>query len=532
MKISKVSNIAAALIVAGLSSVVAAVPAIPTDDLWLQFPDEHLTEMSAYETQLPDTAWNFIPRRERELLISYLENPDSVSIARANALLHIQKSNLYTADPGLSGEALVDSLDHSIYALYFLSRSRSLGAEDIWIREARDRIQHQLDTWLPSSSVIDTEEGRDAHGSFFEAFNYKESDRYKSERLLTLDVLAKPDNITSNLYLAAINQWIGGESDYHDPGTLYAFLKASYFAKRTTLMAQQHEANWEANPQSTSLYRLAPAVGGFSVPTRRWIAKFHGDMDAVASLDREVGEWFAMYPQFYLFPASIFAFNEPENFERGYQYFLDGQAACFENNNIFCEDHPRATYNIISFATLGFDYMIKAGDLDSAMGYLTYKYVPFFNYEKWNMGHDMWRHREDNASDIYALYNDGDVDNDPVNGFLKRHKWGPETSTCQLCHQVQGASWTDAEKAEVKSLPHDQLYVEHWPDFQVDWQGRMQAPLVSCTENADWSGEQTYKKDSEVVLENLLYRAKWWTQEKPQAEPEQWDEWSLIGRCE
>ncbi|MFV8781305.1 hypothetical protein ACNKU7_02675 [Microbulbifer sp. SA54] len=531
MIIRKLKCALAALVFVGAYPALASVPGMPLSEVTDFIDSDDQRELSAYETQLPDTAWNFIPEGERRLLIRYLENPGSARFARLNALLHIEKSNIFDSNDALGSVEKADLLDHSIYALYFVSRSWLLGAEDTWLKEAQIRLRHRLESWLPAVDQVDTSEGRQSHDDFFLAFNYKENDRYKAERSLMLDVLENPENITSNLYLAAVNQWIGGESDYNDPGTLYAFLKASYFAKRTTEMAQKHQSNWESDPQNTSLYRLAPAVGGFSVPTRRWIAKFHGDVEAVASLDREVGEWFSMYPQFYLFPASIFSFNEPENFDRGYQYFLDGQTACFENNNIFCEDHPRATYNIISFATLGFDYMAKAGDLDGALNYLSYKYVPFFNYESWNIGHDMWRHREQNASDIYALYHNGSSQDDPVNGFLKRHKWGPESSTCQLCHQVQGASWSDEEKAEVKSLPHDQLYVKHWPDFQVDWEGSVGAGLVDCDGYVEWSGGRVSRQDANVVHHRQLYRANWWTGSEPQVRPGKWDDWSLVGRC-
>lgn len=424
--------------------------------------------LSANETYLPNKAKPKLSKKERWLLVAYMENPSDPHLAKVMAAYHVLKSGALKFSHG-SPDKNVNQIKHAIYAKYFISRAGVLGESASWLARADLRLEKLLSELLPVDRPLDLTEGNASHQVFLEAFNYTEENRYKAEQHLLKDLLKNPTNLTTNLYASSVNLWNAGEANYADPAVLYSFLKASYFAKRVTGLSQRVEREWEADPENKQLYRLAPAVGGFSLPSRRWLAKFHGDHEAVKLLDKEVDAWLQKYPQFYLFPASVYAFTEPENFMTGFSALLAGMDACGQNNVVFCQDLPRATYNNMSFFILAFDYFVKLGDLDSARNFLSLRYVPVFRYDTWYLGFKAWELRENNIEELAALYQNDDPADDPINGFLKRHKWGPESSTCQLCHQVQGAYWTEEEKNTIHALDEELQYVKDWPVPEVDW---------------------------------------------------------------
>lgn len=422
--------------------------------------------LADYETNLPNAAKPPISKAEARLLIKYMENPADSHAARIMAayhLLHIPLAN------GQGDTANINRIKHAVYAQYFLLRAKRLGAGERWIDSGIRATEKVLAVMLPTNRPLDLSEGNAAHKVFLEAFNYTESNRYTAEDRLFKDLLRNPTNLLTNQYTAAVNLWNAGEAGYDDPAILYSYLKASYFGGRTTELAKRAEQEWVADPANHGLFRLAPAVGGFSLPARRWLAKFHGDLAAVALVNAELQQWFEKYPSFYMFPIGVVGFTEPENFFNGFLALLTAIDKCTNNPDVFCEDHPRAPYNVISFFMYSFDYFLKVGDMGSAAAMLTMKNVPFFRYDTWYLGHDAWKHREDNMAQISALYHNGDPADDPVNGFLKRHKWGPESSTCQLCHQVQGATFTEEEMENVRSLPESERYIQNWPVSQVSW---------------------------------------------------------------
>jgi hypothetical protein len=420
-----------------------------------------------YETYLPNEARQHIPKIESKLLVKYLENPSDSRAALTMAAYHLIRIPLAGHGSGKN----IDRIKHAIYAQYFLLRAEKLGERKSWIDKAILSTERLLAAMLPTERPLDLTEGNDAHDYFLEAFNYNEENRYKAEDRLLKDLLRNPTNLLTNLYVSAVNLWNAGEAGYDDPAIIYSFMKASYFGKRATELARRAEHEWVDDPDNHELFRLAPTVGGFSIPSRRWLAKFHGDNEAVGLLDIEVGQWREKYPSFYLFPAGVYAFTEPENVFNGFLALLGGIDFCVNTPNIFCQDHPRATYNNISFFMYSFDYFMRIGDAGSAVSMLDFKYVPDFRYDTWTLGHDAWQHRENNIDTIAALYQNDDPADDPINAFLKRHKWGPESSTCQLCHQVQGATWSDEEKETVNSLDEASLYVEDWPVSRVSWDG-------------------------------------------------------------
>lgn len=422
---------------------------------------------AGYETYLPNAARPPISKAESRLLIKYMENPSDSRAARIMAVYHLLHLPLAMGQGHVA--ANIDRIERAIYAQYFLLRAKHLGANDRWIGGAIRYTERLLAEMLPTDRPLDLFEGNEAHKVFLEAFNYREQNRYKAEDRLFRDLLENPTNLLTNHYVAAVNLWNAGEAGYDDPAILYSYLKASYFGGRITELAKRAEQEWVGDPANHKLYRLAPTVGGFSLPSRRWLAKFHGDQAALALVNDELHQWFAKYPTFYMFPIGVVGFTEPENVFDGFLTLLTAVDVCTNTPNVFCNDSPRVTYNNLAFFAYAFDYFLKVGDVGTASSLLSVGRAPQFRYDTWYLGHDAWKRREDNVDRLAALYQNGDLSDDPINIFLKRHKWGPESSTCQLCHQVQGATWSEEEKNHVESMPEEALYVRDWPVSRVGW---------------------------------------------------------------
>jgi hypothetical protein len=425
----------------------------------VQFPDE---------TYLPNAAKPPISKLESRLLIKYMENPSDSEAAQVMAAYHLLRLPLVSVKK--HGEVVsIEHIQRAIYAQYFLLRAKRLGAGERWIDVAIRGTERLLSAALPVNRALDFNEGNKAHDAFLEAFNYTEANRYKAEDALLKDLLRKPTNLLTNLYVSAVSLWNAGEAGYDDPVILYSYLKASYFGGRITELSKRAESEWSASPSTRELFRLAPAVGGFSLPSRRWLAKFHGDSAAVNAVNDELRYWLPKYPGFYMFPLGVAGFTEPENYFEGFLAMMSALEQCNARPNVFCEDNARVPYNRISFFMYAVDYFLKVGDLGMASMFQSFKYAPDFRYDTWYLGHDAWRNREDNFSQIAALYSNGDPADDPTSAFLKRHKWGPESSSCQLCHQVQGATFTEEEQNNIPSLPMEERYIGDWPISLVGW---------------------------------------------------------------
>jgi hypothetical protein len=175
-----------------------------------------------------------------------------------------------------------------------------------------------------------------------------------------------------------------------------------------------------------------------------------------------------------MFPVSDLAFDDPARFEQGFEALLLGLGSCATAPTIFCSSQPRATYNNITFFAYAFDYFIKQGDEDQAMNMLGAGSDPQYRYDTWYLGQAAWERRVEHVDEIAARYANGNSEDDPLSIVQKRHAWGPVSSTCQLCHQVQGATWTDAEKASAKQLDPALLSIGDWPAYRVDWDGSIQ----------------------------------------------------------
>ena len=117
------------------------------------------------------------------------------------------------------------------------------------------------------------------------------------------------------------------------------------------------------------------------------------------------------------------------------------------------------------------DFNLKAGDLEGALQFLQYRYSPNEqqNWAAWDLGRDAWLHREANAAQIVALYQNNDPSDDPLHFQMKTRKWGGNTTTCQTCHQVQGNEWTQEEFDTIVPPAQSSAIVGQWPSFKTTW---------------------------------------------------------------
>lgn len=427
--------------------------------------EEH-DPISDYETWLPHESQVGLPPLESALLNSYLNNPNSVHLSRALAAYHVLKLPHWLATLYGKDRKSVRSVKHAVYALYFLRRAQHLGSGEPWLARAEAQISDQLLLWLPTDIAIDKSEGREAHTYFLESFNYKEANRYLATDMLFQDLLENPTNLTTNAYIIASNIWNGGEADYDDPTILYSMVMSSYLAQRAIPLYQMAQQAWEEDPENNQQFRLTTLLGGWTVPARLWLAKLHGDNDTVELLDAEHREWFAINPYFHSASIGWMLFDDPQKVMEGFQSVISVMG-CADNRS--CMDRPRFSFNLLSYLLLVTDYSLKLGDAGTASYVLSFRYSPFFDYDSWLLGQEAWEHRENNMMEIMASYQNDDPRDDPTTASLKSHKWGPNTITCQLCHQAQAREWSDEDKAAIIYPSEAHGYVGNWPTRLVDW---------------------------------------------------------------
>lgn len=424
-----------------------------------------------YETKLPHGSQPQITPFEKIMLPAYLENPSDRRLAMLLAVYHLNKSLLHGAHRE-EGKALM----HTIIAQYFLHRIIDLGGEQRWVTAALEKTEKEIRKITDRETALDLTEGHEAHKYFINAFNYNEQNRYIAVAKLFDDFVRHPNNVLTNAYLTASNIWIGGESGYEDPTVLYRMLLSSYFSMRTVEMAKQAGDAWMLDPDNHPRFRLETILGGWTVPARRWLAKLHGNQEAVVMLDEEHRSWLAINRAFHSASIGLMVFEEPENFWEGLAAWNAGGVHCEEEPTIrTCIDTPRISYNLLAF-TLGFaDYFIKAGMLDAARTVLMFRHLPFVGWDGWYLGQEAWLHRENNMERIYELYSNGNPDDDPTHFLLKSRKWGPSTIACQMCHQAQGRGWTEEEINAPPPLPHGTIAsISSWPVVTTTWYGSVQ----------------------------------------------------------
>jgi len=431
--------------------------------------------LSNYETQLPHTTQPVLPPLEQVLLTAYLDNPADAQLARFLALYHLNLSWLNNQSPGDDGQRL----QHTIVALYFLSRARDLGATATWLTPTLASTTASLYGRINTSAAITLDENHPAHVYYRTTFHLnQEQNRYSALAQLLTDFAGEPRNVYTSFALEAVNLWMGGEADYADPTTLYDFVVGSYVSLHTIGMAQELEAAYDVDPTQPR-FRLSAIQGGFSLLQRRWLATVHGDQTAIGLIDAEHLLWDHIQPAFHAFTYGLPYFDGETNFDQGLAAYAAGIPFCEEVPVRTCSDLPRFPFNLLGF-TLGYaDFLMKAGQLDAAEDYLSFRLQPSQTetYGQWTIGQPALTHRLNNLDAIYALYQDGDPSNDPINFEMKHRKWGSNTTTCQECHQTQGNPQTEADINAPQQFPPPQIAsIVNWPPVTTAWYGAVFHP--------------------------------------------------------
>jgi hypothetical protein len=429
------------------------------------------TSLSCYEVALPHTTRPSLPAFERALLVAYLDHPREVQLANALAVHHLPRSLLAASAPSDGGRAL----RHTIFSLYFLNRAKDLGATAPWIDTALGRTETALATTLEDGAPITLDESHDAHVFWRRVFHgNQEGDRYDGLARLLQDVAGDPRNVYTSFLLMTANLWMGSEADYDDPTTLYHFLLSTYFQIRAFDLARGLEVAWTADPERNPRFRMAAELGGFGLLARRWLAKLHGDAEALRLVDEEHREWWRIQPAIHSFSLGLPFFDEPERFAEGLEVYYSAYPYCEAVPVRTCSNLARFPFNLLSFALGLVDFSLRAGDLERARAILGYRLDPgeAANWSEWNVGRDAWLHRERNLDAIFALYRNGDPSDDPVNFETKRRRWGEETTVCQVCHQTQGKPQTQAEIEAPQTFPPPEVAsVGRWPAVDTAWYG-------------------------------------------------------------
>jgi hypothetical protein len=207
---------------------------------------------------------------------------------------------------------------------------------------------------------------------------------------------------------------------------------------------------------------------------RRWLATVHGDATAVGLIDAEHFLWDQIQPAFHSFTFGLPYFDGTAHFEQGLQAYGAGIPFCQEVPVRTCSDLPRFPFNLLGF-TLGYaDFLLKAGQLAAAEQFMSVRLLPTETerYSEWTLGQGPLVHRLENLDAIYALYQDGDPSNDPINFEMKHRKWGSNTTTCQECHQTQADPQTEADIEAPQQFPPPQIAsINNWPPITTTWYG-------------------------------------------------------------
>lgn len=425
-------------------------------------------KLSKYETVLPHTTQPELSAYERRLLVRYLDHPSKLKTVVELGNYHLQASLGHAA---FGGEAV----RHSIFALYFLNRAKDLGSRSRELDARIAGVESALNAVFQNGAPITSDEYQPAHVFYRRTFHFNEEwNRYEALTRLLEEIAGEPRNVYTAFAITALNLWVGGEADYDDPTTLYNFVLGSFFSRHTITLAHAVEDAWNLDPNALPRFRMAATLGGFGLLQRRWLALLHGDQQAVALIDDEHRQWYAIQPAFHSFPLGLPFFDEPENFAEGYEIYASGVPACSQIPVRTCSDLPRFRFNMLGFVLGQVDYALKAGDLDVARGMLKFRLDPSQQeaWNSWTIGREPWLHRERNFDALAALYANDKLSDDPVNFEMKSRKWGEDTTTCLECHTIQAAPVSFDVVNEPQLLPPEVVAsVRAWPAFTTAWYG-------------------------------------------------------------
>ena len=424
-----------------------------------------------HETVLPHASESPLSGAERVLLRAYLDAPNDVVLAKFLAILHLRDSLLARGNTAPTGRAF----RHSILASYFLGRVIELNGRQPWVDAIQARNLTLMTRVMAKGDAATGEEDHAAHAKFFEAFNYKEDQRYAAADQLIDDYVAQPNNTFTSFLLNSVKVWNAGEAGYADPSALYHFIEGAFFSRQTLALAKEMEDRWKAQPESHVRFRLSRLLGGFSVVQRRWLAKLHGDHRAITTMDDEHRQWRLLHRSFHAFTLGLEFYDETNNFAEGMAAYADGFTHCKEMPMARpCSIAPRYSHNSMAFVLGYVDFLLKAGQVNQAKGMLSIRTSPAPVAKDWPLfsyGQREWMWREENLQQISDAHKSGDAAKTPVHFFKKSRKWAEDTQTCQACHQVQATQWTEEQKLFNPPTPEDLLTVGIWPAFTTNWYG-------------------------------------------------------------
>lgn len=431
--------------------------------------------LTDYAVILPHTTQPKLCLFEKVILEAYLDKPKNTNMMYVLAYYHVNKSLLSENNQVSPGSAL----KHTIIAEYFLSRIGEFGAESSWTTRTLTKIQKRLNKLFSIENNIDLDERRDSYLYFIESFNYKEQNRYLALDKMLNDVMVNPNNVFTMFGLTTGNWWIAGESDYADPTTLYNFLLVGYFSQQAINYSHKLELLWEQAPAPNKRFRLVRLLGGFSTLARRWLALFHQEQLALKLIDDEHREWRLIQRAFHSWTIGVAFFEYDTNtqeFQDGLFAWSDALPHCQEVYIRTCSNRPRLSHNFMGFLLGYVDYFLKVGNTAAAAAVLSSRFngtPEVADYGTWDLGRDAWEHREKNLLEISALYQNNDPNDDPMQLFLQKHKWGSSTASCQICHQAQSTIWTETEKNTIWLPPEEIRSIGVWPKFSTTWYGSL-----------------------------------------------------------
>lgn len=423
------------------------------------------------------------PAAELAMLRLYLQQPGVAAIAQYLAVYHLHQAL------GLSRQQAGAALRHSILSQYFFRRLLQDG-DNAWAAHGL-QLAIAVSTPLLRSKKAQHAMAGAVHQAFIQTFNLQPELRADVSAQLLQAVVDDPDNVLTSTYLLALSIWRGGEAAVDDPLVLNHFILASHFGVRALQQAKSMEQAWQQDPVAASRFRLAPILGGLAIPARLWLAQLHQQQDVVNALHQEHREWLAHNAPFHSITLGLVLFNDQQLFSEGLAAWQSGVNGCMDiRANRACGDGPYFSFNMASFWLSGVDFQLKAGRPEQAQQMLYGKYAPIFHFEQWTLGQQAWQQRETELAERVALYQNDDPTDDPTNFLLQKRQWGPDTITCQACHQRQQRSWTAEEINTVTQPTEAVATIGRWPAIRTSWFGTLNVPQEQVCQSLAISAAQ------------------------------------------
>lgn len=465
---------------------------------------------SDFILEMPNAAGPDITAYEATIASGYLDAPQDIAQVELNAIYHKNKSMLYN-------DTDASSLKHTILASYFLNRSIELNqaqgsAPAMWVAFSRRKIDRNLHVAMTSQAQ--THAGHaPSHDTFFEAFNYTESNRHTAQNALLEELLNDPANVMTMMFAAGSAFWNGSEASYDDPSVLYQYILGSYLTIKTMEMSEEVELAYLEDPQDDRRNRIASILGGWSAAQRHWLAGIHGDSVSKELVNAEHDLWFEFNPIFHGVTIGLAYFRDPARFLKGMGGWNASLSECqIPEAGDFrgCLNKPRFSHNILSIFGGMTDFFIKAGQYGPAQYFLTQlNQNPDLQFSTFTLGQPLWDLRLNNMAEMNALWTNADPTDDPTMFVSTRHKWGEDTFTCQTCHQTQGREWTQEEQDTIQPTHGTLATIGDWPEVTTSWYGS-QSTAGDCAGIERWQENTAYSGSDNIVFDSAIYEARWW----------------------